>query len=136
MIETWSSPPLKESDKYGKKQEKEDEEYVGPVEKPNFNISGALARETNTVNGVVLKYAEPPESRKPILKYRLYVFKGTEQLQVLHIHRQSAYLIGRERSVVDIPIDHPSCSKQHAVIQFRQIVKTNELGLDPQSSIK
>jgi smad nuclear-interacting protein 1 len=23
--------------------------------------------------------------------------------------------------VIDIPIDHPSCSKQHAVIQYRQL---------------
>jgi smad nuclear-interacting protein 1 len=36
---------------------------------------------------------------------------------LLHIHRQSAYLIGRDRTVTDIPLEHPSCSKQHAVIQ-------------------
>jgi smad nuclear-interacting protein 1 len=35
------------------------------------------------------------------------------------IHRQSAYLIGRERGICDLPIDHPSCSKQHAVFQYR-----------------
>lgn len=28
-------------------------------------------------------------------------------------------ILGRERKIADIPIDHPSCSKQHAVIQFR-----------------
>lgn len=37
----------------------------------------------------------------------------------LPIHRQSFYLFGRERRVADIPTDHPSCSKQHAVLQFR-----------------
>ena len=26
---------------------------------------------------------------------------------------------GRERRVADIPLDHPSCSSQHAVLQFR-----------------
>lgn len=30
--------------------------------------------------------------------------------------------------VTDIPIAHPSCSKQHAVIQFRQITEKNEYG--------
>lgn len=35
------------------------------------------------------------------------------------IHRQSAYLIGRDRAICDLPIDHPSCSKQHAVLQYR-----------------
>ncbi len=37
----------------------------------------------------------------------------------LYIHRQTCYLFGRERRVADIPTDHPSCSKQHAVIQYR-----------------
>jgi hypothetical protein len=32
------------------------------------------------------------------------------------------------RQVTDIPIAHPSCSKQHAVIQFRQITEKNEYG--------
>lgn len=38
-------------------------------------------------------------------------------VDLLHIHRQSAYLIGRDRTVTDIPLEHPSSSKQHAVIQ-------------------
>ena len=48
---------------------------------------------------------------------------------MLHIHRQSSYLIGRERSVADIPAEHPSLSKQHAVIQYRQILVPDPLGL-------
>ncbi|KAI9305543.1 SMAD/FHA domain-containing protein [Cunninghamella echinulata] len=92
------------------------------MEKPNFGLSGKLAAETNTVNGVELKYIEPPEAAKPKQHWRLYVFKGTEQLELLHIHRQTAFLFGRDRAVVDIPIDHPSCSKQHAVLQYRQVL--------------
>lgn len=38
-------------------------------------------------------------------------------VDLLHLQRQSAYLVGRDKTVVDIPVDHPSCSKQHAVIQ-------------------
>ncbi|KAL8619039.1 hypothetical protein ACOMHN_020737 [Nucella lapillus] len=38
---------------------------------------------------------------------------------MLPVHRQSAYLFGRDRRVADIPVDHPSCSKQHAVLQYR-----------------
>ncbi|KAI8606605.1 SMAD/FHA domain-containing protein [Dissophora ornata] len=98
-------------------------------EKPNFGLSGALAAETNTTaNGTVLKYNEPPEARKPKQRWRLYVFKGDKEIDLLHIHRQSAFLFGRDRNVVDVPIDHPSCSKQHAVLQFRQIVETDALG--------
>ena len=48
--------------------------------------------------------------------------------ELLHINRQSAYLIGRDRLVCDIYIEHPSCSKQHAVIQFRYLEKRNEYG--------
>ncbi|KAI8445753.1 SMAD/FHA domain-containing protein, partial [Phakopsora pachyrhizi] len=90
--------------------------------------SGKLAAETNSLKGVVLKYHEPPEARRPNKKYRLYVFKGSEQIDLLHIYQQSAYLIGRDRVVVDIPIDHPSSSKQHAVIQYRQVQTKNEFG--------
>ncbi|KAJ4481986.1 Smad nuclear-interacting protein 1 [Lentinula aciculospora] len=102
--------------------------------KPNFGASGLLAAETNTVqsidgkNSTVLKYNEPPEARKPVLGWRLYVFKGKEQVELLHIQRQSAYLIGRDRLVADIPIEHPSCSKQHAVIQYRLVKETDEFG--------
>ncbi|KAF7298871.1 FHA domain-containing protein [Mycena indigotica] len=101
--------------------------------KPDFKASGLLAAETNTVraaNGdsTVLKYNEPPEARKPIVGWRLYVFKGEEQVELLHIHRQSAYLIGRDRIVADISVDHPSCSKQHAVIQYRFIQQKDEFG--------
>ncbi|ORX40621.1 SMAD/FHA domain-containing protein [Kockovaella imperatae] len=103
--------------------------------KPNFSNSGLLAKETNTVKGVELKYNEPPEARKPLKNWRLYVFKGKEQLDLIHIYRQSAYLVGRDQVVTDIPISHPSCSKQHAAIQFRQITEKNEYG-DVTSSVK
>ncbi|CAJ2639696.1 unnamed protein product [Trifolium pratense] len=92
--------------------------------KPSFELSGKLAAETNRVRGVTLLFNEPPEARKPDIKWRLYVFKTGEMLnEPLYIHRQSCYLFGRERRVADVPTDHPSCSKQHAVIQFRQIEK-------------
>lgn len=53
-----------------------------PIEKEeaNFSLSGKLAAETNTVKGVELKYNEPPEAEKPKTKWRLYVFKGNEQI--------------------------------------------------------
>lgn len=89
------------------------------VEKPNFAVSGALAKTENLVNGVVVKYAEPPDGRAPDKRWRLYVFKGDEELEPLRIHRLSSYMIGRERKVADVLVHHPSISKQHAVLQFR-----------------
>ncbi|KAI0278287.1 SMAD/FHA domain-containing protein [Russula aff. rugulosa BPL654] len=101
--------------------------------KPNFAPSGLLAAATNTVKNsdgtsTLLKYNEPPEARKPLVGWRLYVFKGDEQVDLLHIHRQSAYLIGRDRTVTDIPLEHPSSSKQHAVIQYRLVQQKDEFG--------
>ncbi|XP_059435544.1 uncharacterized protein LOC132168562 isoform X2 [Corylus avellana] len=94
------------------------------TQKPSFELSGKLAAETNRVRGITLLFTEPPDARKPEIRWRLYVFKGGEVLnEPLYIHRQSCYLFGRERRVADIPTDHPSCSKQHAVIQFRQVEK-------------
>lgn len=88
---------------------------------PNFGLSGALAKDTNTFKGVVIKYNEPVEAQKPDQRWFLYPFKGSESLDPVPIYRQSAYLLGRDRTVADISIDHPSCSKQHAVIQFRKV---------------
>ena len=94
-----------------------------PPEAPNFGLSGALAAETNTVNGVTLVYTEPVDKAPPpATKYRMYVFKDGHLLkdaEPLRVHRQSYYLFGRDRAVADIPTDHPSCSKQHAVLQYR-----------------
>jgi smad nuclear-interacting protein 1 len=116
---------------YGKKYSKEGgggntEEEAKTVppkekEKPTLALSGNLAKDTNTFNGVVVKYNEPPEARKPIKRWRLYCFKGETELPFYPMHRQSAYLFGRDRLVADIPVEHPSCSKQHAVFQYRMV---------------
>ncbi|CAI9736794.1 nuclear-interacting 1 [Octopus vulgaris] len=87
----------------------------------SMELSGKLTEHSNTYNGIVIKYNEPAEARKPKRRWRLYPFKGSEELPMLPIHRQSAYLIGRERLVADIPVGHPSCSKQHAILQFRKV---------------
>ncbi|CAI8015819.1 Smad nuclear-interacting protein 1 [Geodia barretti] len=96
-------------------------EEPGEMEEPSFALSGKLTAETNTYRGVVIKYSEPGEARQPTTRWRLYQFKGDEVLPTLYVHRQSAYLIGRDRRVVDLPVDHPSCSGQHAVLQYRLV---------------
>lgn len=40
------------------------------------------------------------------------------------------------KKVADIPIDHPSCSSQHAVLQFRQVTSTNDETGEKISEIK
>uniref|UniRef100_A0A803R498 FHA domain-containing protein n=1 Tax=Cannabis sativa TaxID=3483 RepID=A0A803R498_CANSA len=113
-----------EDDSVSKMKVAEDALAAKQKEKPSFELSGKLAAETNRVRGITLLFNEPPDARKPDVRWRLYVFKNGEALnEPLYIHRQSCYLFGRERRVADVPTDHPSCSKQHAVIQFRQVEK-------------
>lgn len=115
---------------WGRKPAASKEENVlpGQKDKPNFGLSGKLAEDTNTFNGVVIKYSQPPEARKPKRRWRFYPFKGDKGLPTLYIHRQSSYLIGRDRKVADIPVDHPSCSKQHAALQYRLVPFEREDG--------
>ncbi|KAJ5257672.1 hypothetical protein N7524_009228 [Penicillium chrysogenum] len=67
-------------------------------------------------------------SRPPKEAWRMYVFKGQDLLETVELSERSCWLVGRERMVVDFPLDHPSCSKQHAVLQFRFVEKRNEYG--------
>ena len=129
-------------DKYGPKtgtkevwgniaQEEEIENANKPQEidekdkvKANFGVTGALAKDErtgNVYNGVVLKWSEPLDAAMPNKNWRFYVFKDNEIVETLYLHRQSAYLAGKETKVADIVLAHPSCSRQHAVIQFRAV---------------
>ncbi|TVY91508.1 Smad nuclear interacting protein [Lachnellula willkommii] len=104
-------------------------------QKPNFAPSGLLAAASNSIaqadgTTIALKYHEPPEARKPPAKdvWKLFVFKGSEIVETIELSLRSCWLVGRELAVVDMPAEHPSISKQHAVIQFRYIEKKNEFG--------
>lgn len=118
---TWGLQPLDR----GQDDGAADGAKAKPKAQPNFGTTGKLAEASNMVNGVSLKWVEPSDAMKPTKRWRLYIFKGKEALEPYHIHRQSAYLLGRERRVADIPLDHPSCSSQHAVLQFRLTSKTS-----------
>ena len=47
---------------------------------------------------------------------------------MIHLHSQSCYLFGKDTRIADIILENTSCSQQHAVIQFREIQKHNEIG--------
>ena len=98
-------------------------------QKPNFEPSGLLAKQTNSLNGVVLKYTIPYDSAFPSTElYRLYKFqKGTsEPVAVYKLHHKEHYLIGKDIRVCDIIIEEGSISRQHAVIQFKNKLQTDE----------
>jgi len=112
-----------------------------PLEKPSFALSGALSKDASsglvTLSGQKLKFVEPPEARLPDKKWRLHVFKGESEIgEPLRLHRQSCFLIGKDKEVAEIQLEHPTCSKQHAVIQFRLVArKDGEEGLVKKLSI-
>ena len=86
--------------------------------------------------GVLLNFSEPLDAALPTRKWRLYVFKGPttttggggggnggdEEVKTFHIHRMSRYLFGRDSRVADVLLENPSCSKQHAVLQYRSVI--------------
>merc|ERR1711953_1551548 len=121
---------LRQTNDWGKAGEGGGKKEVKEKEKVNLGLSGALTADTNTYKGVVIKYAEPPEAKIPKKKWRFYPFKGEELLKIIYLHRQSAYLIGRLAHVCEIPVDHPSCSKQHAALQFRAVKVKKSSGRD------
>ena len=49
-------------------------------------------------------------------------------LDPLHIHKQSSYLVGKDKRISHILVNHPSCSRQHAVIQYREHKTVDESG--------
>ncbi len=65
----------------------------------------------------------------------MYVFKEKDLLDTIYLYSRSAWLVGRDEKVTDYFIEHPSVSKQHAVIQFRHRSSTNEFG-DKISKVK
>ncbi|KAI5712823.1 hypothetical protein M8J75_011448 [Diaphorina citri] len=79
----------------------------------------------STLRPIVIYY-EPKDAKLPSqYKWRLYPFKNHQPLPIMYIHRQSAYIIGRNAKVSDILIRHCSCSNQHAVLQYRELSLNN-----------
>lgn len=117
----------------------DDDEEQQEKEKPNFGLSGALAKDqsggtgSNVYKGILLRFQEPPEARTPSVQWRFYVFKGKDQIDTLHVAKQSAYLWGRNQEIADVVLQHPSCSSQHAVLQYRALPnsKTGKLSCQP-----
>ncbi|KAL6538397.1 hypothetical protein OROGR_012385 [Orobanche gracilis] len=90
-----------DSDSLAKMNDVEETLDVKEKQKPSFELSGKLAAETNRVRGVTLLFNEPPEARQPDTRWRLYVFKGGEVLNVnlfMYIVKVTIFLVERERS--------------------------------------
>ncbi|KRX01525.1 SMAD/FHA domain [Pseudocohnilembus persalinus] len=128
----------KKKEKNGDDQEQgqsEGEENGEEIEKPNYEATGLLAAEQNTVNGAVLKFTEPQDAAEPTEKWRLYCYKGAEELPTIHLKGSSVFLCGKDLRIADIQLLNNSCSAQHAVIQFREKRSFDEMTGEYNSSI-
>lgn len=93
--------------------------------KANFGLSGVLRQDAatgNTYKGREMKFVEPPDAALPSVRWRLHEFRGGVQAEKpLHIHRQTAFLFGKDPVIADVLTAHPTCSRQHAVLQYRLV---------------
>lgn len=111
----------------------DDDDDDSKKEKPSFELSSLLRKEANAnERGAFVDYDEPEDRCVPSkfgVRLRVYTFKGEEEIETpISVAHRSKYVFGRDRDVADIPTDHPSCSKQHAVLQFRNARKTDVYG--------
>jgi smad nuclear-interacting protein 1 len=62
-------------------------------------------------------------SKASAVLWRRWVFLSPRCFadEPLHVHRQSVFLFGKDPSVADILTAHPTCSRQHAVLQYRMV---------------
>lgn len=115
-------------------------EHAGPQANSNnrvsFKLSGLLAAEQNQHKGTgkILKYTEPLDAahpdESPAFQWHVYIFKDEKVVAKHELTHKSAFLIGRDTDVCDMAAEHPSVSKQHAVVQFRRRFEVQKLNDD------
>ncbi|EKX48972.1 hypothetical protein GUITHDRAFT_44954, partial [Guillardia theta CCMP2712] len=59
----------------------------------------------------------PPADKFP---YFLEVLKNGTIVEKIDLQNKDAFLVGRNADVCDVVLDHPSISRQHAVIQLKE----------------
>jgi smad nuclear-interacting protein 1 len=89
-LQNWGKAADPVRGREGEEGKEEEEKTVTSI--PNFQLSGKLREETNSVNGVQLKYSEPHEARTPRQRWRLYPFKDTTPLEPIALHRKVLFL--------------------------------------------
>jgi hypothetical protein len=78
--------------------------------KPNMERSGKLQEEAlKTESGVVLKFVDPPEAKRPSKKWRLYPFKGDQALGSCSCPACSLLPYGAQMLTVSRPCRVLSC---------------------------
>lgn len=90
-----------------------------PKEQPDFRPSGVLAKYQRQKNPQIGLYAPPRDAATPSEPWTLFTFKGEAELHSQSLNQQSYCLLGSDRDC-QVQALHPSCSRRHAVVQFRR----------------
>ncbi|KAJ1411992.1 hypothetical protein B484DRAFT_402465, partial [Ochromonadaceae sp. CCMP2298] len=64
-------------------------------------------------------YDEPSWSALPAEDFHLEVLKEGKIVETLPLTGKAFFTLGRQHGLVDLPMDHPSLSRLHAVLNFR-----------------
>lgn len=51
----------------------------------------------------------------------LFKFLNLSRLDPINLNTNSVFLFGKDDAIADVLLQNPTCSGQHAVIQFREI---------------
>lgn len=120
------------NDKIEKDEKSENNENI-EKEKPNFEPSGILEKDLQNEynksmnNKIAINYKPPNDSIIP--EDIWFVFKfikdNKEANETYKLVGKDFFLIGKDNRICDIRIKQKNISRQHAVIQFRKIIKDN-----------
>lgn len=78
----------------------------------------------------IQRYKPPVNSITPDKNWRLFTFKEKEKKDIYKIDTKAYYLIGKEENANDIVINHPSCSRLHAAIQYLKDEKDSKIKMN------
>jgi len=115
-------------------------------EEPNFEVSGVLAEEQNQRNGIPLTFSIAIDAAAPEQDesdWRLFEFQGESDCGSHRLVGNSCFLLGSDTRLSNtaseddmsfIALRDESCSRQHAVIQFRKRDRVKPYLMDLNSS--
>ncbi|XP_047310704.1 kanadaptin [Impatiens glandulifera] len=86
--------------------------------RPAADQSSAPIKHQQRQN-ITVPYEIPPWSEPPCHRYFLEVLKEGSIIDQLHVYDKGAYMFGRV-DLCDFMLEHPTISRFHAVLQFKQ----------------
>ena len=124
----------KEISQLKKDLKNEKSEEIIEKEKPNFEPSGILEKDLQNEysksidSKIPINYKPPNDSIIPNDIWFLFKFldEKKEANETYKLVGKEFFLIGKDVRICDIQIKQKNISRQHAVIQFRRILKNNK----------